>query len=138
MNTDDHWLSLSILASLHPCVDDKLDHLDSSYCQFESELVLNKNLQFPVHIHQISLFERGNDISVNVFGLETGEIFPIRITRNRQSSHHVNLLLYKVTMCLLQILIDLSHKNKDKNQIFYCWYCLSHFTTQEILNEHME
>jgi hypothetical protein len=47
-----------------------------------------------VPISQISRFEKQNNISINVFGLDNDEIYPLQITDQRNMPKHVNLLLF--------------------------------------------
>lgn len=43
-----------------------------------------RGIQYPVRVQQITKFENQNDISVNVFGYEDKEIFPMRITKSKK------------------------------------------------------
>lgn len=49
-------------------------------------------IDYPVKISSISLFEKQNNISVNVYGLDNAVVFPMRISDLRESDHHADLL----------------------------------------------
>ena len=53
-----------------------------------------RGISFPVNWKHIDIFERNNDISVNVLGLEDKEIFIARKTR-RKRDRHVNLFKFR-------------------------------------------
>jgi hypothetical protein len=44
-----------------------------------------KGIQYPVKLSQIQRFEKHNQVSINVFGFEDREIFPMRITKKKKS-----------------------------------------------------
>ena len=49
-------------------------------------------ISLPVKLVDIPIFEKQNEISVNVFGYERSKVFPIHVTRNKYD-RHVNLLM---------------------------------------------
>ena len=60
--------------------------------EFEDEININ-GIKYPVKVKDITKFEKENlIISINVFGFENGDIFPLRIT-NEVKQNYVNLLL---------------------------------------------
>lgn len=44
-------------------------------------------------VTNIDVFERNNDLSINVYGYEDIDVFPIYVTKNYKRERHVNLLL---------------------------------------------
>lgn len=74
---DQRCFLYSVLAKLYPekHIPSRLSH----YLQHTNKLNMN-GIQYQVHLSQIAKFENKNDISINVFGYEDKEIFPIRIT----------------------------------------------------------
>lgn len=73
-----------ILSALHPATH----HADriSNYIQYADELDFT-GIEFPVQMKDISRFETQNDITINVFGYERGNIYPIHLTRKRFMRH---------------------------------------------------
>ena len=60
-------------------------------------------VSYPVKVPNIPTFEHRNQISINVFGYEKGEVIPVHITTERFDKH-VNLLLIS-----------------DEKKPHYCW-----------------
>ena len=129
----------SILASLHP-----LDSpLVSDYEVYENELNM-RDITYPVSINQIKKkFESQNpSISINVSACEDGEIVPLRITKEKEKLHHVNLLLLKTETtshyCLIKNLNNfLRSVKKNPNCSLFCHYCLHGFTKETLLKEYL-
>lgn len=90
-NRDQKCFLYSVLAKLYPA---KRNPSRVSHYYAYLNKVNMQGIHYPVHITQISKFENQNNISVNVFGYEDKEIFPIRITKLKKKSH-VNLLYLK-------------------------------------------
>ena len=66
---------------------------ESNYVQYERESI-TEALDFPTSLSQIPDFEKRNNISVNVFGLESNGVYHLEITKHRGMLRHVNLLLF--------------------------------------------
>jgi hypothetical protein len=77
-NKDQKCFLWSILAALHPVDRNPQDIYH--YSPFENELNMT-GIDFPVSLSQIDKFERQNSISVNVFGFDEGEIFPLYLSK---------------------------------------------------------
>lgn len=53
-------------------------------------------IEFPVSLNQIEKFEKQNQhTSVNVFGYENGNIFPLYLSKYNQALNEVDLLYVK-------------------------------------------
>ena len=86
--------------------------------------------------------QQNNDISLNVFGFENDEIYPLRITKQKTRRHHINLLFLQKDershYCLIKDLNSFLHRTKtSKWKTFFCVYCLQGFTRQDILDKHI-
>ncbi|KAK3104922.1 hypothetical protein FSP39_013260 [Pinctada imbricata] len=139
-NNDQKCFLWSIIASIHPVYRTDSPYRVSNYIQYEEELKTD-GLVFPVPLSQIKHFEKKNEVSVNVFGLENNEIFPLQITEER-SGHHVNLLLFskgdKRHYCLIRNLSRLlGNRTNHKCETYYCNYCLHGFCRQDLLDDHV-
>ena len=129
------------MGSLHPVAGRDNAKRVSQYVQYEKELQTD-TLDFPTPLSQIPRFEKNNKISVNVFGLENNEVYPLQITQSRGMSHHVNLLLISKGevrhFCLIRNLSRLlGDRTAHKAQTFYCNYCLHGYSSENLLQEHI-
>lgn len=103
-----------------------------------------RGIQYPVHITQIPKFENQNDISINVFGYEDKEIFPMRITKCKKKSH-VDLLYLKNNndfhYCLIKNLNRFLYRTEGERSCHshhYCPYCLHGFLKKTTLQKHVD
>ncbi len=89
------------------------------------------------------MFEKQNvSISVNVFGFEEDEIFPMHVTKYPQRMYHVNLLLLKdgecAHFCLIKDLNSFLYRTTNRtNRMYFCPYCLNGFNEQRVLDKHI-
>ncbi|KAK4885978.1 hypothetical protein RN001_002249 [Aquatica leii] len=142
-----------VLAHLHPVHrrnhPDRLQH----YTPFADELLFD-NLAFPISLKDIKIFENLNNISVNVYGLETilkksGEyvcevVGPLHHTSKKRNIH-VNLLLIsndfgQTHYCLIRNMSRLlnSQLNKNAHAKYFCDGCLLYFHSQFNLDKHQQ
>jgi len=86
-NADQKCFLWSVLAALHPTSHhpERIAH----YKPYENELNMT-GIEFPVTISKIEKFEKQNKISVNVFGYEEGEVFPLHLTKLCNDHKEVN------------------------------------------------
>ena len=139
-NQDNKCFMWSVLAALHPPHAKAHPERVQHYHPFTDELNF-QNIEFPVRVDKIPSFEKQNCISINVFGWEEGELFPLHIT-NQRFDRHVNLLLFsqdsKRHYCLIKNLNSLLyHLNKRKTRMFFCNYCLHGFIKESLLRDHV-
>ena len=122
-----------VLAHIHPQQRNK--EFISNYILFKNTLNMS-GIEYPVSLKSISKFEAQNpNISINVFGYDIddnirneskNEVYPLRITPNKDRLHHVNLLLLSDTnsrkhYCLISNMSRLlSSLTKHSNRSFYC------------------
>ena len=98
----------------------------------------------PVPLPKLNLFERqNNDILINVFGFENNEIYPLRITKQKNWKHHINLLFLQrdnvMHYCLIKDLNAFLHRTRtSKWRTFFCPYCLQGLTRQDLLDTHTD
>ena len=139
-NNDQKCFLWCVLAALHPTEDNS--NRASKYMEFDNEININ-GIKYPVKVKDITKFEKENlIISINVFGFENGDIFPLRIT-NEVKQNHVNLLLisneenshYVLVKNLSRLLT--SQLCSVEHRKFYCNYCLHGFIREDLLNDHV-
>lgn len=148
-NSDQYCFLWSIMAALFPVNDNST--ITSSYPDFREVLNLDK-LDFPMKLKDISKFESLNNISVNVYGLEsafendrlTYEIVgPLRYAPQKLNTH-VNLLLIvddemgKNHYCLIRNMSRLlsSQLSKHQHRKHICDGCLLCFSSEQKLMTH--
>ena len=140
-NDDNKCFLWSILAALHPAPH----HAErlSPYLEFEQELNL-ENMTFPMPISSIPKFENQNAISVNVFGMEDGTIFPLHLSKLSLSRVEVDLLYLKKGeishYCLIKDFnkfLSLTKKSANKKR-YFCRRCLHGFIRDDLLTEHIQ
>ncbi|XP_021341715.1 uncharacterized protein LOC110442433 [Mizuhopecten yessoensis] len=140
-NTDQKCFLWSVLADIHPIYTDHPKRV-THYTHYEQELDLN-DIDFPVPLSRISKFEKQNDISVNVLGLDGDGVYPLHVTDLRNNTtRHVNLLLFSKGesrhYCLVRNLSRLlGDRTAHNGQAYYCNYCLHGYTTQQLLDDHI-
>ena len=114
-------------------------HRVGHYKCYEQELNAS-GIEFPMKVKNISKFEKQNStISINLFGYEEKELFPVYITE-RKKEQHVNLLLIlnndTTHYCLVRNLSRLlASPTKYKCKKFFC-DCLHGFTRQDLPEQH--
>jgi len=140
VNNDEKCFLWSVLASLYPVqlIPERVEHC----VQYEHELNMN-DIEYPVPLLKINKFEKQNQISVNVFGCEDKEIYPLYVTKTRGSNHHVNLLYLKEGKkshyCLIKKLNAFLHRTKShRRETHYCSYCLQGFTRVDLLENNIQ
>ena len=98
-------------------------------------------IDFPVRITQIGKFEKQNEnISINIFGFEENQLFPLYITKQKKELH-INLLLYsndeQKHYCLIRNMSRLLNSlNRYNGVMYYCDYCLHGFVRRDLLDNH--
>ena len=121
-----------ILAYLFPVEDNK--NITSKYVIHMNKLNL-KGLEFPMKVKDIPKFENLNNLNVNVFELTGAVLTPIHINKN-YFQPQIDLLLYENHYCLITKLHCLT--NKDSHMRWVCRKCLTAFTSEPVLVDHME
>ncbi|XP_033753110.1 uncharacterized protein LOC117336607 [Pecten maximus] len=137
-NKDKKCFMWSVLAALHPAKKDS--QRVAKYTDYQGELDFT-GISFPVKVADLSKFETGNKISINVLGYEKGSLFPIHATKQRFDLH-VDLLLMsdgrKSHYCWIK---DMGRLLNDRyshgHRYYHCMYCMQGFTKERILNDHI-
>lgn len=127
-----------MLAALHPAEHNpsRVTH----YKRYENELNMN-GIEYPVTLTKMEKFEKQNNISVNVFGFEAEEIFPLYLTKLENGLSEVDLLYFsqngKTHYCWIKHLDRfLGSVTRFSTKRFYCRRCLHGFVRQDLLDEH--
>ena len=131
-NKDQYCFLWCILAQLYP-VENHKDRI-SKYIIHLNELNL-KGLEFPMKVKDISKFENLNNLNINVFELTGNVLTPIHINKNYLEPQ-IDLLLFENHYCLITKLHCLL--NKDSHMKWVCRTCLTAFSSEPVLVDHME
>ena len=131
-NDDQFCFLWCILAHLFPVEDHK--NRTSNYSMHTNKLILN-GLEFPMKIKDIPKFENLNNLNVNVFELTKTVLTPIHINTNYDQPQ-IDLLLYQNHYCLITKLHCLI--NKDSHMKWVCRRCLTAFSSEDILSQHID
>ena len=99
-------------------------------------------ITFPVSIKQISKVEQLNNISINVFGYENKQPYPLYISKNDDETT-LDLLLITQDENQHYVWIKdfnrfMFNQSKHKNRKHFCRFCLQCFSTDEFLLKHLE
>ena len=138
-NNDQYCFLWCILAYLNPVEDNK--NITSSYSKHFNKLN-RKGLDFPMKVTDIPKFENLNRLStggqqccINVFELTGNVLTPIHIKTNYDQPQ-IDLLLYQNHYCLITKLHCLI--NKDSHMKHVCRRCLTAFSSQPVLIDHID
>ena len=102
------------------------------------------NIDFPTPLNQIELFERNNNVLVNVFGYNEEErcVYPLRISTGKHAGRVLLMLIgdeskghYVVIKCMSRLLCGRTGKKTNKR--FYCNKCLEDFSSDVALQKHV-
>ena len=115
----------------------------TSLLKKQCEELIWEGISFPISWRGIDRFERQNDISVNVLGLDGKEIVTLRKTKEKKENH---VILFKLKngenehFALVNNINRLwfGQDSKNKNQRQVCDGCLNSFNSKETLEVHQE
>ncbi|KYM98256.1 hypothetical protein ALC62_11043 [Cyphomyrmex costatus] len=121
-SNDNACFAWSVVAALYPA--ERHAERESSYPHYSTVLNLD-GVEFPVKLKDISKFERSNNVSVNVYGIEDGNILPLQLTDDKREKH-VDLLYVQdggtrhfVTIKHLSCLVS-TQINKYGHKKYFC------------------
>ena len=146
-NEDNRCFAYAVTSALYPVDGKSHPQRPSHYKDHISKLNM-EGIAYPVEIDSIHKFEKQNPpYGINVFIVEENEkkdkITPRLICKDK-SKTIINLLLItegeKKHYIWIKNFSRLMSTNvsKDGHKLFWCYNCLSHFTSQEILQNHQE
>ena len=94
-----------------------------------------EGLDFPMKVKDIPKFKKLNNLNVNVFELTETVLTPIHINMNYDQPQ-VDLLLFEIHYCLITKLQYQINKNSVMKWV--CRRCLTAFSSEDILNQHID
>jgi len=101
-----------------------------------------EDIKMPVSIKDIPKIEKQFNVSINVFDHEDSDIHPIKLTTEKKNKH-VDLLYTENEASSHYVLIKDFNKlnckiNKHNKTQHFCRWCIKHFTSEEILDKHID
>jgi hypothetical protein len=140
-NTDDKCFMYCLGRALDPNPEKCHLELVSKHLKAVCKNLGLEDIKMPVSVKDIPKIETQFKISINIFGLDGTDVFPI--TRPKAGyDKHVDLLYIEDEKTNHYVLIkDFDKLNcnitKHKEKQHLCRYCMQHFTTKEILEKHV-
>ena len=149
-NDDDACFAWAVASAL--VAPEGLPHRTSSYPHYTALFRLD-NINFPVSLKDIEMFEQLNNISINVYTFEenfrnnqhiTEIVGPLYYTKSKQPIHINLLLLYdnegNFHYCWISNLSRLISRQlrHHKTSVYFCDGCLNFFSTQQKLDFHSQ
>ena len=132
-NNDQFCFLWCILAYLFPVENNK--NITSSYSKHFDKFNL-EGLEFPMKVKDIPKFENLNiGLCINIFKLTGTVLTPIHVNKNYLQPQ-IDLLLYQNHYCLITKLHCLI--NKDSHMKHVCRRCLTAFSSQPVLIDHID
>jgi hypothetical protein len=139
-NKDNECFKWAVLSALHPV--DRTSHPDRvSKYQEHCDKYDWTGIKYPTELNNIQLFERLNNISINVFGESNTNIYPLYITKYRYERSIDLLLISNNTIshyCWIKNfngLVSTQYNNHNETK-YFCKKCLHGFTTEALLEKH--
>ena len=99
-----------------------------------NKLILN-GLEFPSNVKDIPKFENLDNLNVNVFELTNSVLTPIHFNKDYLQPQ-IDLLLFENHNCVITKLHCLL--KKDSHMKWVCRSCLTAFSSEDILNQHID
>ena len=99
-------------------------------------------IEFPVSLKQIDRFEKQNPYSINVFGYEDHEVYPLRISKRVNQVINLLIIANEETnhYCWIKDMSKLLSKqiSNHNGKRHFCYRCLNSFPSEKSLEKHIE
>lgn len=143
-NKDQKCFLWCIAAHLHP-TDKGHPYRTSRYKDYINDFVVD-GIEFPVKVSDVPKFERMNNLSINVFGIEKGLLIINYISKDSENAIDLLLLQDPTTLNTHYVLITKFNSfqigkncNEKRNYTYRCKRCLTYTTrSPESYKTHLE
>ena len=113
----------------------------SHTCQHHAEITQSHEVtEFPVSVKDSSKLEWKNTITINVFGYENKQFYPIYVSKEHNEDVLNLLLITKDEKKHYALIKDsnglMFNKTKHKERKYFCMHCLQCFSSKDILSNH--
>lgn len=141
-NTDNECFRWAVLSALYPPKKDP--QRVQKYRTLNTDLNFT-GIEYPVKLNDVSLFERLNNISINVYGWEDEKVVIYHLTTTPKPNH-INLMLLindenpEGHYCYIKNMSRLVHSqvNHHDGRLHQCFGCFLTFKSKEKLEKHIE
>ena len=108
----------------------------------KDKIVNYDGIEFPVTIKDYNKIEKMNSININVFCYEEHQFFPIYISKEKFKDHMELLLITEGRKKHYVLIKDFNklmyNQTKHGCRKHFCMYCLQCFSSERVLNKHLE
>ena len=108
----------------------------------QDKIVNYDGIEFPVTIKDYNKIEKTNSININVFCYEEEQIFPLYVSEERFEDHMELLLITDGKNKHYVLIKDFNklmyNQTKHKERKHFCMHCLQCFSSEGVLNYHVE
>ena len=102
----------------------------------------HSGVDFPVTTKQYNKIEKQNNIRIHVIGYEDGQPYPIYVSKEKFEDHIELSLITKDENKHYVFIKDFNkfmyRQTKHKERKHFCIYCLQCFSSERVLNDHIE
>ena len=147
INDDDKCFLWSLIASRHieDVKDKNLKNKQKAYNKKEwiNEWKFREKMTFPFSIDYLALFEKDNNVKINVLGFNENSKVPMIIHNTKfKSDEVINLLLIQSDNKCHYLLVNdvnrlLSNKKETGCNLFHCINCFNPYSTKKGLDDHL-
>ena len=137
-NNDEKCFLWSLLAALHPPVNDSVSRV-TSYKKYESEIKIEK---YPVHITDIPKIEMDNNLRINVFEVSgngdkiSDYTFDPLYISDKVGNKEIDILYYQNHYMYLKRIELFFRSDKTQHGNFLCRRCMNGFKREKTLVRH--
>ena len=141
-NKDECCFAWCHVRHLHPQEKNPQRIKKSDNAFIKDKIVNYDGIEFPVTIKDYNKIEKMNSININVFCYEEHQFFPIYISKEKFKDHMELLLITEGRKKHYVLIKDfnklLYNQTKHESRKHFCMYCLQCFSSERVLNKHLE
>ena len=136
-NEDDHCLRWALRSALFPIAKDP-----QRTTKYPIEDGLNfEGINSPTPVSQVKKVEKQNNLAINVFGWEKGNVIIHHFSKQSGDIKIANLLLIEKGECFYYTWIKdlnrlLYNQSKHRERKYFCERCLTGYSREDLLNNH--
>ena len=141
-NKDECCFAWCHVRHLHPQEKNPQRIKKSDNAFIKDKIVNYDGIEFPVTIKDYNKIEKMNSININVFCYEEHQFFLIYISKEKFKDHMELLLITEGRKKHYVLIKDfnklLYNQTKHESRKHFCMYCLQCFSSERVLNKHLE
>ena len=141
-NKDECCFAWCHVRHLHPQEKNPQRIKKSDNAFIKDKIVNYDGIEFPVTIKDYNKIEKMNSININVFCYEEHQFFPVYISKEKFKDHMELLLITEGRKKHYVLIKDFNklmyNQTKHGCRKHFCMYCLQCFSSERVLNKHLE